>query len=87
MSISRTAAEAFKRRIALGRIKNKRRVRVLRAELEVHVSQCPNCFVVLDTTKRTLQIYRGMEPQDVPDGVRARLMAALEKRMAARRQG
>ena len=34
MSISRTAAEAFKRRIALGRIKNKRRVKVLRAQLE-----------------------------------------------------
>ncbi|MEO8028890.1 MAG: zf-HC2 domain-containing protein [Bryobacteraceae bacterium] len=58
----------------------------LRAELEVHVSQCPNCFVVVDTTKRTLQIYKGMEAQDVPSGVKNRLMAALDKRMAAKRE-
>ena len=55
----------------------------LRAELELHVSQCPNCFVVVDTTKRTLQVFRGMEAQEVPAGVRGRLMAALEKKMAA----
>jgi len=57
----------------------------LRAELELHVSQCPNCFVVVDTTKRTLQVYKGMEAQDVPAGVKGRLMAAIEKKMAARR--
>ena len=57
----------------------------LRAELELHVSQCPNCFVVVDTTKRTLQVFRGMEAQEVPAGVKGRLMAALEKKMAARR--
>ncbi len=57
----------------------------LRAELELHVSQCPNCFVVVDTTKRTLQVYKGMEAQDVPAGVKGRLMAAIEKKIAARR--
>lgn len=57
----------------------------LRAELELHVSQCPNCFVVVDTTQRTLQVFRGMEAQEVPAGVKGRLMAALEKKMAAKR--
>ncbi len=59
----------------------------LRAELELHVSQCPNCFVVVDTTKRTLQVFKGMEAQEVPAGVRGRLMAALDKKMAAKRSG
>ena len=31
--------------------------------LESHVSQCPNCFVVVDTTMKTLKVYKGMEPK------------------------
>jgi anti-sigma factor (TIGR02949 family) len=54
-----------------------------RAELDQHVNECPNCWVVLDTTKKTLKIYKGCEPQAVPAAVEDRLMAALEKRMAA----
>ncbi|MDP2998948.1 MAG: zf-HC2 domain-containing protein [Bryobacterales bacterium] len=52
----------------------------IRRRVEVHVSECPNCFVVFDTTKKTLQIYKGMEPQPIPQDVHSRLMAALEKR-------
>jgi hypothetical protein len=26
----------------------------LRRKLELHISECPNCFVILDTTKRTI---------------------------------
>jgi hypothetical protein len=51
-----------------------------------HVDECPNCFVIVDTTKRTLQVYKGMEPQPIPDDVRSRLWEALEKRMAAKKQ-
>jgi len=49
-----------------------------------HVDECPNCIV--DTTKKTLQVYKGMEPQPIPDDVRSRLWEALEKRMAAKKQ-
>ena len=52
----------------------------IRRRVEAHVSECPNCFVVFDTTKKTLQIYKGMEPQPIPQDVHSRLMAALEKR-------
>ena len=52
----------------------------IRRRVEVHVSECPNCFVVFDTTKKTLQIYKGMEPLPIPQDVHSRLMAALEKR-------
>jgi hypothetical protein len=36
--------------------------------------------VVFDTTQKTLKVYKGLEPQEIPDEVHARLMAALEKR-------
>jgi anti-sigma factor (TIGR02949 family) len=55
----------------------------LRKELEQHVSECPNCWVVVDTTKKTLKVYKGMEPQAVPEDIRSRLMEALHRKMAA----
>ena len=55
----------------------------VRSHLDKHVSECPNCWVVVDTTKRTLQIYKGMDPQPIPDELHARLMKALEKKIAA----
>jgi anti-sigma factor RsiW len=54
-----------------------------RVKLEEHIAECPNCWVIADTTKKTVQIYKGMEPYPIPGDVEARLMAALEKRMAA----
>lgn len=57
----------------------------LRDQLNGHLTECPNCWVVMDTTKKTLQIYKGMEPQDVPVEVSNRLMDALSKRMAEKR--
>jgi anti-sigma factor RsiW len=56
----------------------------LRANLEAHVNNCPNCFVIFDTTKRTIQVYKGMEAQVIPEDVHARLMMALEKRRKAK---
>ncbi len=57
---------------------------VTKVHLEAHVSECPNCFVIVDTTKHTLEVYKGVEPQLIPDDVRARLWSALERKMAAR---
>jgi len=57
----------------------------LRRRLEAHVTECPNCWVICDTTKRTIQVYKGMQAQSLPDDVRGRLMMALEKRLAAKR--
>jgi anti-sigma factor RsiW len=55
-----------------------------RTKLEKHVSECPNCWVIADTTKKTVQIFKGMDPYPVPEDVQARLMAALEKKIAAK---
>lgn len=54
--------------------------------LESHVSECPNCFVIVDTTKRTLQVYKGVDPQPVPEDLKNRLWEALERKMAARKK-
>ena len=56
----------------------------VRARLEKHISECPNCYVICDTTKKTIRIYKGMDPHPIAPEVESRLMAALEKKMAAK---
>ena len=56
-----------------------------RHELERHINECPNCWVVADTTRRTVQIYKGMDPFPVPADVQSRLMSALDRKMASKR--
>lgn len=58
----------------------------IRAKIEAHIAECPNCWVIADTTRRTIQIYKGMEPHPLPREVEHRLMQALERKMAARQR-
>ena len=60
--------------------------REIRAKLEQHITECPNCWVIADTTRKTVRIYKGMEPHPIPTDVEARLMQALEKKQAARQK-
>ncbi len=53
----------------------------VRKELEHHLEECPNCWVVCDTTKKTIQIYKGIDPYPIPPDVHWRLMEALEKKI------
>ena len=55
----------------------------IRAELNKHVEECPNCWVILDTTQRTIKVYKGLEPQTIPQDIHSRLTTALHKKMAA----
>jgi anti-sigma factor RsiW len=57
----------------------------IRAKIEKHIAECPNCWVIADTTRKTIRIYKGMDPQPLPSDVETRLMKALEKKLAARR--
>ncbi len=52
-----------------------------RAELTKHVNECPNCWVVCDTTQKTLKVFKGMDPRPIPDDIHNRLWAALEKKL------
>lgn len=56
----------------------------VKAKLEEHIMECPNCWVICDTTKKTIRIYKGMDPYKIPGDVESRLMAALEKKLAAK---
>jgi len=47
-------------------------------ELEKHLEGCDNCRVVLNTTKRTIELVRlPDEKSDLPDDVRERLFKRL----------
>ena len=55
----------------------------LRKELEAHVTQCPNCWVMVDTTKKTVSIYKGLEPEPLPDHLKSRLMGAIQAKVGS----
>ncbi|MDP9055656.1 MAG: zf-HC2 domain-containing protein [Acidobacteriota bacterium] len=56
----------------------------IRVKLERHLTECPNCWVVCDTTRKTIQVYKGTSSCTIPDDVHTRLMAAVERKIAAR---
>jgi anti-sigma factor RsiW len=58
----------------------------IRAKLEQHMTECPNCWVIADTTRKTIKIYKGMDPYPIPTDVEERLMKALERKMASGRK-
>lgn len=51
----------------------------VRAELQKHLNECPNCWVVCDTTKKTIKIFKGMQAQLLPTAVQTRLSDYLIK--------
>jgi anti-sigma factor RsiW len=57
-----------------------------RTKLERHITECPNCWVIADTTRKTIQIYKGMDLYPIPPDVETRLMKALEKKMAEKQK-
>ena len=57
----------------------------IRAKLEKHITECPNCWVIADTTRKTIEVYKCSEPVSIPADLRTRLMKALERKMAAKR--
>jgi predicted anti-sigma-YlaC factor YlaD len=53
----------------------------LKTSIEQHLSNCEDCRLVVDTTKKTIQIYCNAEPLPLPEDTRIRLRQALEKRL------
>ena len=49
----------------------------VRAELEEHMHWCRDCYVVLNTTETTIQIYRNSEIYDLPEKLRSKLHDAV----------
>jgi 5S rRNA maturation endonuclease (ribonuclease M5) len=52
----------------------------MRADLQEHLRGCEHCEVTLNTTRKTIQIYRSHEIYEMPSGVRERLHAAIMAR-------
>jgi anti-sigma factor RsiW len=52
----------------------------VKKELQAHLDECPNCWVICDTTKKTIAIYRGMEPYSISQTAHDRLIKALQRR-------
>jgi anti-sigma factor RsiW len=46
-------------------------------ELDEHLAWCHNCFVVCNTTKKTIEIYRDSTLYELPDDLRSRLHTAI----------
>ena len=57
-----------------------------KSELEEHLQWCHNCFVVCNTTKRTIEIYRDNELYELPDDLRTRLRSAIITKCQAHKQ-
>lgn len=53
----------------------------LRASLEEHLLKCKKCRLIVDTTKKTIEIYCNSEPAPLPQDTRNRLHQALAKRL------
>jgi len=51
----------------------------LREELEKHIAKCPHCYVVFDSTKKTIQIFRGCDPYELPETLHRKLQEAVRK--------
>jgi len=52
--------------------------------LERHLQHCEDCTMIVDQTRKTIKIYSGSVPVDLPSGVKSRLRAALHKKLPPR---
>jgi len=47
--------------------------------LEQHLSECPNCTIVVNTMRKTIELYRQPEPEtELPAAVKSRLYQRLQ---------
>jgi anti-sigma factor RsiW len=51
-----------------------------RAQLQQHLDGCEHCEVTLNTTRKTIEIYRSHEVYELPNSVRQRLHDAIMAR-------
>jgi anti-sigma factor (TIGR02949 family) len=48
------------------------------AELEVHLAECPNCRVMVDTVRKTITLYHAQAAKALPSDVEERLYKVLK---------
>lgn len=58
----------------------------LRSELEQHMANCSHCYVTLNTTRQTIEIYRNEELFELPESIRTQLHKAVMAKCAAMKE-
>ncbi|MGB7284888.1 MAG: zf-HC2 domain-containing protein [Candidatus Acidiferrum sp.] len=53
----------------------------MKLELEGHLIECKECKLVVDQTKKTIEIFCDCEPVELPGEVRNRLHDALRRKL------
>jgi anti-sigma factor RsiW len=53
-------------------------------ELDEHLAWCHDCFVICNTTQKTIEIYRESELYELPDDLRIRLRTAIMQKCASK---
>jgi anti-sigma factor RsiW len=56
-----------------------------KTELEEHLHWCRNCYVICNTTKKTIEIYKDSEIYELPDDLRTRLRSAIMSKCQAKK--
>jgi predicted anti-sigma-YlaC factor YlaD len=54
---------------------------ILKSSIEKHLEGCEDCRVVVDTTRKTIQIFCNSEPAPLPEETKTRLRDALFKQL------
>ncbi len=58
----------------------------LKTELEEHLQWCHNCFVVCNTTRKTIEIYKDNDVYPLPEPIRERLHQAIVSKCKAKQE-
>jgi anti-sigma factor RsiW len=59
----------------------------LLAEVKEHLGTCHHCEVVVNTTRKTIDIYRGQQTYEFPEDLSTRLRSAIMQRCQASKEG
>ena len=57
---------------------------VVKQELERHLEHCEDCTMIVDQTKKSIEILCDSRPVELPSDVRSRLHSALRKKLSPR---
>jgi anti-sigma factor RsiW len=58
----------------------------LKTELEEHLQWCHDCFVVCNTTRKTIEIYKDNDVYPLPEPIRERLHQAIVTKCKGKRE-
>ena len=54
----------------------------IKEQLKRHLEHCEDCKLVVDQTKKTVEIFCDSEPVELPTDIRTRLHQALRRKIA-----